>query len=428
MVELSLVGTEIPFLVANVLAFVLGIVLLVLQGSRRPARVFGLYLMLRSIADAAIGLATMAWVADDLAGQYAFLRLRILGLLATPFLLIALAANYPRPRGVFSRPAGLVGLGLGALSSWIFYLVRPESVEHLVLLSSSWQAIDLGPLAVLLIASAVLEAGLAVWYLWILPREPPGARRRVVGVFVLGFGAQAVYYGAQAPSGLWSMLQGARFGGAFDLFQVALLLGTFLPLVAFAVLGVVVVRQLGWSTPILVLLVPLAGAVTMSLGYGSVGIWLQGLSWLILPAFATYALLRHTLFDLDLRLRWTIQQGTIASVFLAVFFVVSAGASEFLIDQFGYTMGAVAVGLMFFVMRPVQAFAERVAKQAVPQGKPLDDLLLAERLGLYRDQVELAWQDGTIGTKERSILRNLRDRLNIDLADAARIEDEVTGA
>ena len=297
-----------------------------------------------------------------------------------------------------------------------------------MLLSSSWQAIDLGPLAVLLIASAVLEAGLAVWYLWILPREPPGARRRVVGVFVLGFGAQAVYYGAQAPSGLWSMLQGARFGGAFDVFQVALLLGTFLPLVAFVVLGVVVVRQLGWSTPILVLLVPLAGAVTMSLGYGSVGIWLQGLSWLILPAFATYALLRHTLFDLDLRLRWTIQQGTIASVFLAVFFVVSAGASEFLIDQFGYTMGAVAVGLMFFVMRPVQAFAERVAKQAVPQGKPLDDLLLAERLGLYRDQVELAWQDGTIGTKERSILRNLRDRLNIDLADAARIEDEVTGA
>lgn len=46
-----------------------------------------------------------------------------------------------------------------------------------------------------------------------------------------------------------------------------------------------------------------------------------------------YGILRTQLFDIDLRIRWTIKQSTVASAFVAMFYVVSEGADRLLSSE-----------------------------------------------------------------------------------------------
>lgn len=163
---------------------------------------------------------------------------------------------------------------------------------------------------------------------------------------------------------------------------------------------------------------PVAEAFTPLMIVGS--IW-----QLALPLLTVYGLVRHQLFGIDLTLRWTIKQGTVAGVFVAIFFVVSETAAALLSDELGTFVGIAAAGLLVFLLAPLQRWAERLAGATLPEAKPSDDMTAEERRELFRDQLRFAWADGKLDEKERHRIENLRGRLDLPEDEAYRIEADL---
>jgi len=138
-----------------------------------------------------------------------------------------------------------------------------------------------------------------------------------------------------------------------------------------------------------------------------------------------YGILRTQLFDIDLRIRWTIKQSTVAGAFLAVMFVISEGASQFLSDELGKVTGLLAAGALMFFLAPLQRFAERVASAAMPNTQNTPEYAAFRKMQVYEAAVTEAQQEGGISQKERSLLVRLRDSLEISASDAEAIELEL---
>lgn len=148
---------------------------------------------------------------------------------------------------------------------------------------------------------------------------------------------------------------------------------------------------------------------------------MDGLTTLALPVLVAYALLRHRLFGLDVKVKWTISRGAVAGVFLAVFFVV-AQVAEIYLQQYGTLAGGVAAGLMLFAISPLQRMGERIAAAAMPHVE--GGMTLTERELAYRDMAALAWADGTLTARGRDRLDAARERLGIPAERALALERE----
>ncbi|HVM45215.1 MAG TPA: hypothetical protein VM582_04710 [Candidatus Thermoplasmatota archaeon] len=130
-----------------------------------------------------------------------------------------------------------------------------------------------------------------------------------------------------------------------------------------------------------------------------------------------YAVARYRIVDVDLKLRWTLRQSTVAGIFLAVFFVASESAAVFLGDTIGSTYAGIAVtALLVFALAPVQRLAERVSARAVPVRGGTDTYLAFRRLEIYRAALAGALTDG-VDVQEAHALRALRSELGISEAD-----------
>jgi hypothetical protein len=149
------------------------------------------------------------------------------------------------------------------------------------------------------------------------------------------------------------------------------------------------------------------------------------LGTLIYVPIVAYGILRTQLFDIDLRIRWTIKQSTVAGVFVAVMFVISEGTSQFLSDELGNVAGLLAAGVVMFFLTPLQRFAERVAGTAMPNTKNTTEYTTFRKMQVYEAAVAEAQQEGGISHKERSLLVRLRDSLEISESDAESIEQEL---
>jgi uncharacterized membrane protein YebE (DUF533 family) len=139
-----------------------------------------------------------------------------------------------------------------------------------------------------------------------------------------------------------------------------------------------------------------------------------------------YAILRHQLLGIDLKVKWGIRQSTVAAAFVGVFFVVSESASTFFAESvLGPYLGIAAAGLLIFAMAPLQRAAEGIANAAMPGVRAPSEMAPDERLSVYRDQLRAAYADGAVDRSERMLLESLRARLAISAEDALRIEREV---
>ncbi|MGQ0536553.1 MAG: hypothetical protein ACT4PT_10825 [Methanobacteriota archaeon] len=150
-----------------------------------------------------------------------------------------------------------------------------------------------------------------------------------------------------------------------------------------------------------------------------------GLARVVGVAILAYAILKHQLFDIDVKVKFTIRQSTVAAVFIGLFFVVSESAQAFFSDRTGTYLGIVAAGALVFAIAPLQRMAERVADAAMPGVRPMAELAPTDRMSLYREHLALAYADGTVDANERVLLRHLRDRLGLDADSADRIESEL---
>jgi hypothetical protein len=181
--------------------------------------------------------------------------------------------------------------------------------------------------------------------------------------------------------------------------------------VAFFGLGVLLLRAL---------VTPFLGADPNNSGF-------NGLARTVGVAMLAYAILRHQLLGMDLKVKWTIRRGTVAGIFLAVFFIVGQVAQNVLSTQFGYLVGGVAAGALLFAIAPLQHFAERVADTALPS-VPSARLDGDRRRAAYLRTAREAWSDGRLTPKERRLLGALREELALSSDEAERLEHEALPA
>lgn len=148
------------------------------------------------------------------------------------------------------------------------------------------------------------------------------------------------------------------------------------------------------------------------------------LGTLLSAPLIAYGILRTQLFDIDLKIRWTIRQSTVAAVFVAVFYMVTEAADRYLASEFGSWLGLMASALLVFFLAPLQRFAERVATFAMPGAEDTPEYAAFRKLQVYEAALRDALPGGISG-KERALLEHLRDSLAIAVADAAALEKDL---
>lgn len=145
-------------------------------------------------------------------------------------------------------------------------------------------------------------------------------------------------------------------------------------------------------------------------------------------AVLVHAIVKNQLFDIDLKIKWTIRKGTVAAAFVGVFFVVSEGAQTFLSDQMGPLAGLLAAGVLVFAMAPLQRVAERVSDMALPGVKDTAEYRTVRKREVYRAAVEGALEDGAVSDRERAMLARLADQLGLGPLEMHDIEREAREA
>lgn len=151
---------------------------------------------------------------------------------------------------------------------------------------------------------------------------------------------------------------------------------------------------------------------------------LYALGTLLAVPLVAYGILRAQLFDIDLRIQWTIKQSTLAAIFVALVYLISEGADRFLSEELGNWAGLLASALVVFFLAPLQRFAERVASMAMPNTENTLEYAAFRKMQVYESSFSDALLGG-ISDKERVLLDTLRDTLGISPADAVMLEKDL---
>jgi hypothetical protein len=152
---------------------------------------------------------------------------------------------------------------------------------------------------------------------------------------------------------------------------------------------------------------------------------LYALTLLAYVLLVSYGVLTAQLFDIDLKVRWTVRQSTVAAAFVAVFFFVSEGVQTFLSVQLGNFLGVAAAALLVFFIAPLRRAADRVADFAVPGARSGSDYEAFRKLQVYHAALEGVYSDDQVTAKERLILQRLAGAMGIAAADAERLEQDM---
>jgi hypothetical protein len=171
--------------------------------------------------------------------------------------------------------------------------------------------------------------------------------------------------------------------------------------------------------------------VPQALGAWSLPDWLDsalfvgmGLASVVLVVLLSYGILRTQLFDIDLKLKWTLRRGTVATLFLLVFLVVSQLIERLASEKLGYISGAAAAGVMLLAINPLQKTADRLADKAMPQVKDTAEYAAFRKLEVYKAAVE-ELAVGGITPKERRALDALRTKLGVAAGAAGAMEKDI---
>lgn len=177
-------------------------------------------------------------------------------------------------------------------------------------------------------------------------------------------------------------------------------------------------------------------ALAFSVALGLVELVLQGLGQPsrlsgILRIFAAvlmmYAMFKHQLFDIDLRLKKTVERGSTLAVFAAVFFGADQGVQLFLSEKYGLIAGLVAAGLLALALAPLHRRVHRIVERAFPGVDATPEYHDRRGSEVYRAAAEAAASDGGITTRERLMLDVLMRELKLAPHAAAEIEREALG-
>ncbi|HET6404977.1 MAG TPA: hypothetical protein VFH78_10045 [Candidatus Thermoplasmatota archaeon] len=137
-----------------------------------------------------------------------------------------------------------------------------------------------------------------------------------------------------------------------------------------------------------------------------------------------YGVLRAQLFDIDLRLKRTIRQSTIAGVLVGAFFIVSEATQQIAAERMGPMLGIVAAGALVFAMSPLQRLADRLSDAAMPSVRDTAEYRTVRKREVYRAALESVMTDGKVTPAERAVLATLADELGLGAREVLDIETE----
>jgi hypothetical protein len=184
-------------------------------------------------------------------------------------------------------------------------------------------------------------------------------------------------------------------------------------------------RRLFHVIGVLAFALPVLGSafVLWTHDWNKVGI--LGLARFVGVAVLAYAIARQQLFDTDMRIKWTVNRGSVAATFVSVFFVVEQIVQNWAGDAFGVAAGAVATGLLVLAVHPLQRVAKRFADAAMPHVHEDDpNYTLENKRATYRDALAVAWSDGVLTAKEMLMLSRLRESLRLPDREVLALENE----
>ncbi|HEV8359090.1 MAG TPA: hypothetical protein VGR28_01405 [Candidatus Thermoplasmatota archaeon] len=434
---MALAPDIVVYMAGALLMVGLAALLFALNFNAAPNRAFGLFLALRGLSLLTFGIGAIG--AETLEARL-WWRLYPYFLIPLPLVAVGFALVYPRPRlGSRTTRAALVALAVavGGLEAWYvadhdaFWVLEDVPVGSIPFGAAAITGVPLiipaGPLfltyGLLILALAAVALVLARH----VARAPADPRSRSTLLVSLGF---AVFAGYDSVYNVLSSLPSTRTTDpALD---AALLAVQAVAVVLVALTAAVLVRHARAGSPIatpvrryLALLAIATASGLLLSGEALRGFLVAGIWRFALPALGTYALLRHQLFGIDLKIKWTIKQSTVAGMFIGVFFIVSEGAQQVFSASIGPVLGIVAAGALLFALAPLQHAAERVANTAMPTTRSVGEMTAQDKLDLYREQARAAWADGTLTADERRLLEIARQRLGLSRDQAGRIEDDV---
>lgn len=186
-------------------------------------------------------------------------------------------------------------------------------------------------------------------------------------------------------------------------------------------------RDLGWGLSYatfswLIWTQPDLNTMTDEAWFGKI---VYALGTLLAVPLIAYGILRSHLFDIDLRVRWTIKQSTLAAIIVTLIFLISEGADRILAAELGNWAGLFAAAIVVFFLAPLQRFAERVAVAAMPNTEDTPEYVMFRKMQVYEEAVAEAHHEGGISEKERALLVRLRDSLGISESAANSIEADM---
>ncbi len=153
---------------------------------------------------------------------------------------------------------------------------------------------------------------------------------------------------------------------------------------------------------------------------------IYALGTLLAVPLIAYGILKSQLFDIDLKIQWTIRQSTIAAAFVAVFYVVTEGADRLFEAELGAWVGLLASALLIFFLAPLQRFAEHFAGAVMPNTSDTPEYAAYRKMQVYEAVLTEALPGG-ISAKERALLNHLRESLGVAVADAEALERDLAG-
>jgi hypothetical protein len=144
-------------------------------------------------------------------------------------------------------------------------------------------------------------------------------------------------------------------------------------------------------------------------------------------ALMAYGVLHAQLFDIDLKLKFALRQGTVGAVIAAGFFTGSE-LLEAVVPVEGTILGLLLAGAIVILLRPLQRFAEGVANRLMPGVQSTPTYVEGRKHEVYRATLEGVMDDGAITKRERAILDRLRDHLGLSHDEAEIMEREMVVA
>lgn len=314
---------------------------------------------------------------------------RLLAVVVTVLVCIAMVAFYS-----FYRRGDFMGVGSFSIVAG-FVVFQSVAWGVLFLFASSHSGVaarDPGSarLLVLMSAALVLYPSYFVGSLWV----GTALRGELQGMGWYGLSALVVLLGGYILVWAWSLWRTGSPGGA-----------RWLPLFAVAM--------------------AFAGMLLVQVTFNNPGF---GISRTLMVVVLAYAIVKHQLLGIDVRIRWGVSKGVLAGVFVAMFFVVSELTAWFFEDQVGdignvdpTVVGIGAAGLLLFAISPLHQLADRIAARAVPVSSGAAD----EGRTAYREAVLLAFSDGRIDRRDEHSLAKLAKVIGIDPEDALAVREEV---